>query len=97
MIGMTLMYVFLFVSLYFEIFMLVSFIRIKIEQAFEEPREGARNFEPSVAIVVPCFNEAKTVAGTLQSLLALDYPNDKLEIIVVDDGSRDDARGRADI
>ena len=44
---------------------------------------------PSVTIAVPCWNEEKTLAGTLDSLLLLDYPKDKLAIIVVDDGSTD--------
>ncbi|NIS28286.1 glycosyltransferase family 2 protein, partial [candidate division KSB1 bacterium] len=44
---------------------------------------------PRVAIIVPCYNEEKSLAGTVSSLLALAYPKDKLEIIVVDDGSTD--------
>ncbi|RME52430.1 glycosyltransferase family 2 protein [Candidatus Woesearchaeota archaeon] len=44
---------------------------------------------PRVCIAVPCFNEEKRVGRTLESLLALDYPKDKLEIIAVDDGSTD--------
>jgi cellulose synthase/poly-beta-1,6-N-acetylglucosamine synthase-like glycosyltransferase len=42
-----------------------------------------------VAIIVPCWNEASTVGATCESLLALDYPKEKLEIILVDDGSTD--------
>ncbi|MEK7114384.1 MAG: glycosyltransferase [Patescibacteria group bacterium] len=38
---------------------------------------------------MPCWNEAATVAATTNSLLALDYPKEKLEIILVDDGSTD--------
>jgi cellulose synthase/poly-beta-1,6-N-acetylglucosamine synthase-like glycosyltransferase len=44
---------------------------------------------PTVSIIVPCWNEEKTVTGTLRSLLALDYPTEKLSVIVVDDGSTD--------
>ena len=44
---------------------------------------------PGVTIVVPCYNEQKTIAGTLKSLMSLDYPKDKLFLIVVDDGSTD--------
>jgi cellulose synthase/poly-beta-1,6-N-acetylglucosamine synthase-like glycosyltransferase len=42
-----------------------------------------------VAIIVPCWNEETTIAGTVHSLLALEYPADKLQIILVDDGSTD--------
>lgn len=45
---------------------------------------------PSVAVIVPAWNEGTTVHGTIQSLLSLDYPKDRLEVIVVDDGSTDD-------
>jgi cellulose synthase/poly-beta-1,6-N-acetylglucosamine synthase-like glycosyltransferase len=38
---------------------------------------------------VPCWNESKTVEKTLISLLALDYPKNKLSVLVVDDGSKD--------
>lgn len=86
------MYVFLFISLYFQVFMLVSFIETR-RRLRAAPAAGHTVHDetklPSVAIVVPCFNEEKTVGATIESLLALDYPEDKLQIIVVDDGSQD--------
>jgi hyaluronan synthase len=45
--------------------------------------------EPRVAIVMPGFNEEEAIANSLRSLLALDYPADKLEIVAVNDGSTD--------
>ena len=44
---------------------------------------------PSVSIIVPAYNEQNKISATLRSLSALQYPKDKLEIIVVDDGSED--------
>lgn len=44
---------------------------------------------PGVTVIVPCYNEERTIYGTIRSLLALDYPKDKLKIIIVDDGSTD--------
>ena len=44
----------------------------------------------TVAIVIPAFNAQAWIGETLQSVLALDYPADSLELIVVDDGSSDD-------
>ena len=43
-----------------------------------------------VSVVVPCYNEEATVVGTIASLKALNYPQDKLSIIAIDDGSTDD-------
>ena len=52
-------------------------------------REESDETLPSVSIVVPAFNNERTIAQTLKSLTNLDYPQDKLEIIVVDDASSD--------
>ncbi len=45
---------------------------------------------PTVTVVIPAYNEGPTVAAAIRSLLASDYPSHKLQIICVDDGSRDD-------
>ncbi len=42
---------------------------------------------PGLTVVVPAYNEEEVIGETLQSLLAVDYPD--LRIIVVDDGSTD--------
>lgn len=47
------------------------------------------DYTPSVTIVIPCFNEEKWIDRTITSCLNQDYPPDKLEIIIVDDGSGD--------
>src|SRR5262249_32290130 len=48
---------------------------------------GEPNSSPKVSILVPARNEAKILSRTLQSLLALDYPD--FEVIVIDDQSED--------
>lgn len=89
-IGAAVTYGFLFMSLYFEVFLLLSFLKQRFATApLPAPLPEVL---PRVAVVVPCFNEAKTVTTTLFSLLALDYPADKLEILVVDDGSTDETQ-----
>lgn len=59
---------------------------------FDRKREG---FEPTIATVTPLFCEGEQIFHTIQSLLALDYPKEKLEIIVVDDCSTDDSHAWA--
>lgn len=51
---------------------------------------------PKVAIIVPCWNEQDTIGGTVASLLALDYPKDKLQLILVNDGSVDNTKAVMD-
>ncbi|MFQ5430211.1 MAG: glycosyltransferase [Phycisphaerae bacterium] len=45
---------------------------------------------PTVTVVVPAYNEGALVRSTLHHLASADYPSDRIEIIVVDDGSDDD-------
>lgn len=45
--------------------------------------------EPEIAIVMPSFNEQEAIGDSLRSLLALEYPPEKLELIAVNDGSTD--------
>lgn len=45
---------------------------------------------PRVTVVIPAFNEGPMVERSIRSVTKSNYPSDRLEIIVVDDGSRDD-------
>jgi cellulose synthase/poly-beta-1,6-N-acetylglucosamine synthase-like glycosyltransferase len=80
---------FLIIAIFFESFVLVTLL--------SKPAKAARarlqdNQDLSVAVIVPCYNEASTVADTCKSLLALDYPAENFEIILVNDGSVDETR-----
>ncbi|MDB5244141.1 MAG: hypothetical protein JWN18_11 [Parcubacteria group bacterium] len=81
-----LLYPFLFLAIFFESFLLVTFLS-KPARAYRN-RAIVPSF-PKVAIIVPCWNEESTVAGTVDSLLALEYPQEKLRIVLVNDGSTD--------
>lgn len=45
---------------------------------------------PSLTVLVPAYNEAGYVGRSIESSLAADYPADRLDVVVVDDGSTDD-------
>jgi cellulose synthase/poly-beta-1,6-N-acetylglucosamine synthase-like glycosyltransferase len=45
--------------------------------------------EPSVTVIVTAYNEESVIARRIENLLALDYPRDKLEIVVTSDASTD--------
>jgi len=44
---------------------------------------------PSVSIIVPVFNDEKNIGKLIESLLELEYPKKLLEIIIIDNGSKD--------
>ena len=48
-----------------------------------------------VSVIVAAHNEGACIAARIENLLALDYPPDRLEIIVGSDGSTDDTVTRA--
>lgn len=57
---------------------------------FKRPHgAGSADHEPSVTLVISCYNEADVIASKLENSLQLDYPADKLDIMVVSDGSDD--------
>ncbi|KKW15902.1 MAG: Glycosyltransferase involved in cell wall biogenesis [Parcubacteria group bacterium GW2011_GWA2_50_10b] len=87
-----LLYCSLFVSLFFEVFLLITYLEVRSELKLEEEQFMKPRIEasyPTVTVVVPCFNEERTVKATIESILNLDYPKDKLSLILVNDGSTD--------
>ena len=45
---------------------------------------------PMISITVPAYNEAARIRSTIESLLAIDYPADRRQIVIVSDASSDD-------
>lgn len=54
-----------------------------------KPVQASADFQPKVSILIAAYNEAKDIEATLQNKLALDYPADKLEVLVISDESDD--------
>lgn len=78
-------YIVLFISLYFAIFVFTTFFEYR-SKIYHTPKIKGL---PYVALLVPCYNEEENVEKTIESLRNLDYPQEKLEIIIIDDGSQD--------
>jgi cellulose synthase/poly-beta-1,6-N-acetylglucosamine synthase-like glycosyltransferase len=87
----TIVEIFLFASLYIQVFLIITLVEHR-DSLKNKPRTGALDYSklPTVSVIVPCFNEQATVIGTIDSLKKLNYPQDKLSIMAVDDGSTDD-------
>ncbi len=77
------------ISLYFLVFWFLVFLDKKSSFRTEEKVERNLTRHPVVSVIIPAYNEEKNIKAAIQSVLNLDYPKDKLELVVVDDGSKD--------
>ena len=71
-----------FISLFVSLFWLqVLYLKKKEEVGLK--------IYPKVSILIPAHNEEKTISKTIESVLNLNYPKDKIKIIVINDSSID--------
>ena len=84
-----LFYGFSFVSLYVQVFFLYVFLQKRKDLLIRTEKIELPEY-PGVTITIPAYNESHNIEKTVDSLLALEYPKDKLFINIVDDGSIDD-------
>jgi cellulose synthase/poly-beta-1,6-N-acetylglucosamine synthase-like glycosyltransferase len=59
------------------------------------PAIGSDELLPSVSLIVAAHDEAAVIAAKVANALALEYPRDRLEVIVTDDGSSDETAALA--
>ncbi len=80
-----------FVSLYFSVFLFLVYLEKRDLFSREDKKSKAESLEkyPFISVIVPAYNEEKTILLTLESIHNLDYPKDKIEVIAVNDGSKD--------
>ncbi|BDG09392.1 glycosyltransferase family 2 protein [Anaeromyxobacter paludicola] len=70
-------------------------IRLKARLARPRPLAAWPGTLPTVTCVVAAHDEGEQLVRKVENLLALDYPSDRLDVIIADDGSRDGAPARA--
>ena len=75
-----------FFTVYTTVFFLLLFLKYR-NSYYAEPEWKGQT--PLVSVVIPAYNEEKQIEKCIDSILKLDYPLEKLDIIVVDDGSTD--------
>lgn len=83
--GEFLIYTASFFSILTTIYFFITMLENRTRLSNPEPKNGYY----STTIIVPAYNEEKTIGKTIQSILDLNYPKNKLKVIVVDDGSTD--------
>lgn len=82
---MPIIYAALFISTFTGVLFLLTFF----ENINRMGNPRIRKY-PSVCIVIPAHNEEPSIASTIESALAIDYPKNKLEIYVVENGGSKD-------
>jgi len=84
--GITNTYVvmFFFGILFLTLFGLLSIKNIKNVYFYPKPKKF-----PLVSFLVPAYNEESSIENTTRAILAINYPSNKKEIILINDGSKD--------
>jgi len=73
---------------YFALLWLLSSI-VKRHKSSTQTVIDKSGREPFVSIIVAAYNEEKAIAKRIENLLALDYPKNRMEIVIASDGSTD--------
>lgn len=71
-----------------SLYMVIFWILVYLEEGIHDRRKKLTVYK-KVSISIPAYNEEKNIGETIESVLKLDYPKSKVEIIVVNDGSTD--------
>ncbi|MFZ4546083.1 MAG: glycosyltransferase [Bacteroidales bacterium] len=73
----------------FSIFGYINFIRSMKEKQIVD----TKHFEfPTCTILIPAHNEEMVIGNTIEAMLKMEYPKDKLKIMVINDGSEDQTK-----
>ncbi len=78
-----------FVSIYSAMAGLFVITRFLFAAFYHAPADSG--FEPTVTVLVPCFNEGAAIRTTIERIFASRYNLAKLEVVCVNDGSSDDS------
>lgn len=71
-----------FISMYYIVFLLLQLLK-------DEHKKVQIKKYPTVTIVIPAWNESESIKRTIETTCNLDYPKDKMKIVAIDDGSKD--------
>lgn len=76
--------------LFYHAFLMVGgYFHSLTYRKYEKFIEKQPQYDPKVSILIPAHNEEVVIEQTLQSMVNLNYPKDKLEVIVINDNSSD--------
>jgi len=84
----------LFTTYFLLLFLAIFWLLVLFSKKSQDALKKKLVHRPSFTTIVPAYNEEANIVGTLKSLIDLDYPNEKKEIIVVNDGSTDHTKAK---
>jgi hyaluronan synthase len=83
--------VFFYFTIFVVIFKILFLIYLFTYYLKYKPIESVNNDKlPTLTIIVPAYNEGRFVFDTLNSIAQSNYPKDRIQLIAIDDGSKDD-------
>ncbi len=86
-----------YIAWYLFVFIAVVWILVLLQNRNNFSSKGKELKKlPFVSVLIPAYNEGKTISKTIRSVLNLDYPKRLLEIIVINDCSTDDTKEMAE-
>ncbi|MFD1512551.1 glycosyltransferase [Halomarina rubra] len=74
-----------FIFFYYSVFLPLAFYHV----SRCEPEADAEAPYPTISVIVPAYNEEDCIGASIRALRETDYPAEKREIVIVDDGSTD--------
>ncbi len=80
-LNYTVWYIFVFLAIFWLLVLLKNTSSLRTGQRIKS--------YPKVSVLIPAHNEESTIAKTIRSVLSLDWPKRLLEVIVINDGSKD--------
>ena len=75
----------------FEIILFSSYTILMYMYSKNREESPKSNHLPSVTLIIPMYNEEKVIKEKIENTAKLDYPTDKLKIILLDDHSTDNS------
>lgn len=77
-----------FFGIYFLLLFIILYLRNKKElEDYPKPKRF-----PKVSFIIAAYNEEDSITDTIKALLKIEYPKEKKEIIIINDGSKDKTR-----
>ncbi len=77
-------------GVYSALMLVVTLIRVFMVMGYKPMKSLSDEDLPSVTVIIPAYNEGAGVAHSIESIARSNYPREKLQIIAIDDGSKDD-------